>query len=284
MKTRFAPSPTGLLHLGHVFAAYMAWSEARQGGGRFLLRMEDIDATRCRREFEDAIVADLRWLGFAWEEPVWRQSERMEVYAGALRQLDSMGLLYPCFCTRHELMAIDAPQGPDGPLYQGNCRSLAPDQRHAFMAEGRPFALRLDAAQAIRMAGPLTWQDLDRGPQMAQPELLGDAVLARKDIRTSYHLSVVTDDAAQEISVVTRGDDLFASTHLHRLLQALLGLPVPVWRHHRLVCDESGKRLAKRDGARSVQTLRSAGHDAAAVLHMAGVPKGALLPDYQSVT
>jgi glutamyl-Q tRNA(Asp) synthetase len=262
----------------------MAWAEARRGGGDFLLRMEDIDGSRCRREFEDAILTDLRWLGFTWNEPVWRQSDRMEVYAGALRQLDSMGLLYPCFCSRHDLMAIDAPQGPDGPVYQGTCRSLAPEQRHVFMAEGRPFALRLDAARAIRMTGPLRWLDLDRGEQVARPELLGDAVLARKDIRTSYHLAVVVDDAAQGITVVTRGDDLLASTHLHRLLQALLALPVPVWRHHRLVCDESGKRLAKRDGARAVQALRAAGQGPREVFRMAGVSADAPWPCAQSFT
>lgn len=259
MATRFAPSPTGLLHLGHAFAAFMAWEEAARSSTSCLLRLEDIDVSRTRPEFTDAIFADLAWLGLSWPTPVWLQSQRMPAYADALTTLDRLGLLYPCFCTRHDLLAIDAPQGPDGPLYPGTCRTLSPMQRDDLIASGKPFALRLDSTRAISLAGPLTWTDLNAGPQSANPALLGDAVLARKDIRTSYHLAVVVDDAAQHISVVTRGDDLFASTHLHRLLQALLNLPVPLYRHHRLIRDDLGRRLAKRDGARSLQSLRQNG-------------------------
>lgn len=259
MRTRFAPSPTGRLHLGHAWAALRAWDEARRAGGTFLLRMEDIDTARCRACYEAGIFDDLAWLGLAWPEPVWRQSGRMAVYRAALERLTAMGLIYPCFCTRRELAAIDAPQGPDGPVYAGTCRNLSPGERGDRMAGAPGYALRLDVTKAVRLAGPLTWQDLDRGLQTAVPESSGDVVLARKDIATSYHLAVTVDDAAQEITVVTRGEDLFASTHLHRLLQALLDLPVPVWRHHRLVCDAAGRRLAKRDEARSIQSYRAAG-------------------------
>lgn len=259
MLTRFAPSPTGLLHAGHAFAALRARDEAAAGGGTMLLRLEDIDTTRCRAHWETAIFEDLHWLGLDWPEPVLRQSERLPAYQAAMDRLEHLGVIYPCFCTRRELAAIDAPQGPDGPLYPGTCRSIPDSERRERRAAAASYALRLDVAKAIRLAGPLTWIDLDRGLQAARPEWLGDVVLARKDIATSYHLAVTVDDAAQHITVVTRGEDLFASTHIHRLLQALLGLPVPVWRHHRLICDASGKRLAKRDDARSLRSFREAG-------------------------
>ena len=259
MTTRFAPSPNGLLHLGHAYAAVRAWDEAQAGGGTFLLRLEDIDTTRCRSHYEAAIFEDLAWLGLNWPEPVWRQSERMPVYREALDRLERLGVLYPCFCTRAELAAIDAPQGPEGPLYSGTCRGMFHMEREEQLASGEPFCLRLDTAKAFRLTGPLTWIDLDRGLQKADPAALGDVVLARKDIATSYHLAVTVDDAAQHITVVTRGEDLFSSTHIHRLIQALLDLPVPVWRHHRLICDEHGKRLAKRDDARSIRSFREQG-------------------------
>ena len=259
MLTRFAPSPTGLLHLGHAYAALRAWEEAQVGDGTLLLRLEDIDTTRCRAHYEEAIVEDLAWLGLSWPEPVWHQSERMPVYREALDRLDRLGVLYTCFCTRGELAVIDAPQGPEGPVYPGTCRGMFHMERENRLASGVPYCLRLDTTKALRLTGPLTWIDLDRGLQKADPAALGDVVLARKDIATSYHLAVTADDAAQHITVVTRGEDLFPSTHIHRLLQALLDLPVPVWRHHRLICDENGKRLAKRDDARSLRSFRERG-------------------------
>lgn len=269
MFTRFAPSPTGLLHLGHAWAALRAWEEARAGQGTMLLRLEDIDTTRCRAHYEAGIFEDLQWLGLTWPEPVWRQSGRMGFYRSAMERLEALGVVYPCFCTRRELAAIDAPQGPDGPLYPGTCRGLSAGERADRMGTAAHFSLRLDVAKAHRLTGPLTWSDLDRGLQCAEPELLGDVVLARKDIATSYHLAVTVDDAAQHITVVTRGEDLFASTHIHRLLQALLDLPVPVWRHHGLVCDEQGRRLAKRDDARSIRSYRERGLTPDEVLRLA---------------
>lgn len=263
--TRFAPSPTGWLHLGHAFAALFAFEAARRVDGRFLLRIEDIDQTRARPEYEAAILDDLAWLGLSWEQPVWRQSQRFGAYREALARLDSLGVLYPCFCTRKEIQdeiarAGQAPHGPDGPLYPGNCRRLSLDERSERLAGGEPYALRLDAGKAISLAGrELFWEDLGRGRQKAEPEVFGDVVLARKETPASYHLAVVVDDAAQGVSLVTRGEDLFAASHLHRLLQELLVLPVPQWHHHRLITDEHGKRLAKRDDARSLRSLREQG-------------------------
>jgi glutamyl-Q tRNA(Asp) synthetase len=259
MLARFAPSPTGLLHLGHAYAALFAWDQAQQGRGELLLRIEDIDSTRCRPHFEEAIFEDLTWLGLTWPVPVWRQSERMRTYSEAFDRLERLGVIYPCFCTRQEIASIEAPQGPDGPVYAGTCRTKSVDEQAELLATGKPCAFRLNAAKAVRLTGPLTWIDLDRGIRSATPELLGDVVLARKDIATSYHLAVTVDDAAQHVTVVTRGEDLFSSTHIHRLLQALLDLPIPVWRHHRLICDENGKRLAKRDDARSIRSFREQG-------------------------
>ena len=259
MRTRFAPSPTGWLHLGHAYAARVAWEEARREGGEFLLRLEDIDSTRCRPEYEAAILEDLTRLGLIWTGPVWRQSERMPFYQAALEKLQAMGVVYPCFCTRQEIASLSAPQGPEGPLYPGTCKSISKEQGREMLESGRTYAWRLDAAHASRMAGKLVWEDLERGTFCVMPELLGDVVLARKDIATSYHLAVTVDDAAQEISMVTRGEDLLASTHVHRLLQALLALPVPRWKHHKLICDETGKRLAKRDDARSLRSLWKSG-------------------------
>lgn len=278
MTTRFAPSPTGWLHLGHAYAAVFAHEEARRAGGRFLVRLDDLDLTRVRPAYEVAIFEDLTWLGLTWETPIRKQSAHFEDYRDALRRLEALGLLYPCFCTRREIQeeiarAGMAPQGPDGPLYPGTCRRLPPDQVAERLASGRDYAMRLDLTKALNLAGrDLEWLDLNHGLQIADPTPLGDVVLSRKETPTSYHLAVVVDDFAQEITLVTRGEDLLPSTHLHRVLQALLGLPVPTWKHHRLITDESGKRLAKRDDARSLRSLREAGWTPDQVRAAIGVP------------
>ena len=270
--TRFAPSPTGWLHLGHVYAARVAWREAVESGGRFLVRLEDIDGTRVRPEYEAGIFEDLAWLGMRWEKPVRKQSEHWEDYRTALAKLEEMGLLYPCFCTRKAIQEEvarmgQAPHGPDGVLYPGTCRGLSEDERAARRGAGEGYALRLDVAKAVALVGrELKWLDRGRGEFVAKPEVFGDVVLARKETPTSYHLAVVVDDALQGVTLVTRGEDLLEATHVHRLLQALLGLPVPEWRHHRLITDENGKRLAKRDEARSVRSLRLDGWTPEAVL------------------
>jgi glutamyl-Q tRNA(Asp) synthetase len=273
--TRFAPSPSGYLHLGHAYAALFAARAAEEAGGRFLLRIEDIDPGRCQPAYEDAIYEDLAWLGLVWETPVWRQLDRMADYAAALARLRERGLVYPCFCTRKEIRqeiarAGQAPHRPEGPLYPGTCRGLTEAERHTREAEGRPFALRLDVARALDLSGPLTWIDLDRGSHQADPACLGDVVLARKDVATSYHLAVTLDDGAQGVTLVTRGEDLLPATHLHRLLQALLDLPVPRWHHHRLLTDGAGERLAKRSNPLTIRALRSAGKTPNEVRAMAG--------------
>jgi glutamyl-Q tRNA(Asp) synthetase len=272
--TRFAPSPTGHLHLGHASSALFAFRAVRDGGGRFLLRIEDIDRTRCRPEFESAVKEDLAWLGLTWEEPVRRQSEHFGDYRAALDRLEGMGLLYPCFCTRRQVQAEiaaspAAPHGPDGPLYPGTCRALAAPERARRIAAGAPYAIRLDAAAAIRRCGALHWHDRRRGRQAAAPERLGDVVLARKEVPASYHLAVTVDDALQGVTLVTRGEDLFEATHVHRLLQALLDLPVPEYHHHPLLTGADGKRLAKRDRSATLRELRAAGRTPAEVLAMA---------------
>ncbi len=260
---RFAPSPTGWLHLGHAYAALFAHEKAV--GGRFLIRLEDIDGTRARPEYEEAIFEDLAWLGLSWEMPVRRQSDHFDDYRAALAKLEAQSVLYPCFCTRREIQeeisrAGNAPQGPDGPLYPGTCRNRSVDERAERIAAGEAYALRLDVAKAVTLVSKqLTWKDRDRGSFTMRPDVFGDVVLARKDTPASYHLAVVVDDALQGITLVTRGEDLLEATHLHRLLQELLGLPVPEWQHHRLITDETGKRLAKRDDARSLRSLRAAG-------------------------
>lgn len=265
MPARFAPSPTGWLHLGHAYAALFAWQQARETDGRFLVRLEDIDAARSRPEYEQALFEDLAWLGLDWEKPVRRQSEHFADYQAALDRLSALGLLYPCFCTRREIQeeiarADHAPHGPDGALYPGTCRALSPEESSLRIASGQPYALRLRMERARALApADLAWHDLDHGTHQATPGIFGDAVLARKDTPASYHLAVVVDDALQGISVVTRGLDLLPATHLHRLLIALLGLPVPQWRHHRLITDAQGRRLAKRDDARSLRHLRAEG-------------------------
>jgi glutamyl-Q tRNA(Asp) synthetase len=251
--TRFAPSPTGRLHLGH---AYSAWFASR-AGSRFLLRIEDIDQTRARPEFVTAIFEDLAWLGLSWEKPVRVQSQHFDDYRAALGRLQEF--VYPCFCTRADIRAsANAPHGPDGPLYPGTCRSLSSSERADCMAS-EPYALRLDVVRALASVGALRWHDRALGEQRARPEMFGDVVLARKETPTSYHLSVVVDDALQGVDLVTRGRDLFAATHVHRLLQALLGLPTPEYWHHGLVLGSEGKRLAKRDDAFSVRAWRESG-------------------------
>jgi len=273
--TRFAPSPTGYLHLGHAHAALFAWNAARAAGGRFLLRIEDIDGARCRPAFAAAIEEDLAWLGLDWDGPIMRQSDRMSVYADALQRLVEMGLVYPCFCTRQDIQAeIDragrAPHGPEGPLYPGLCRNLTADERGRRLTAGIAHALRLDIAAAVVRAGALDWRDRGRGMIAAEPAELGDVVLARKDIGASYHLAATVDDAAQGVNLVTRGEDLVPATHVHRLLQALLGLPVPEWHHHRLITDGDGARLSKRANALSIRALRAAGENPDAVRARAG--------------
>lgn len=274
--SRFAPSPTGDLHLGHALSALTAFEVA--DGGRFILRIEDIDRGRCRPEYEAALLEDLAWLGLTWEEPVRRQSEHMADYAAALDRLKALGVVYPCFCTRKEIEAEieaagGAPHGPDGPLYPGICRPLSAEERARRIAEGIPHAWRIDGAAAIAAAGPLSWMDAQAGTVAATPELLGDAVLARKDVATSYHLAVTVDDALQGVTDVVRGVDLFHASHLHRLLQALLGLPVPRYHHHRLLVGPDGKRYAKRDRSVTLRDLRSAGHSPADIRAMIGMAK-----------
>ena len=276
--TRFAPSPTGYLHLGHAYSALFAEAAARNAGGRFILRIEDIDRGRCRPAFDIAIREDLAWLGLGWEEPVRRQSEHMDTYAAALDILRRQGLLYPCFCTRKDIRAEiaaagHAPHGPDGPLYPGTCRGVAPGERQGRLDAGHPFALRLDMEKAT-IGRQLTWHDADAGAVAARPEMLGDVVLARKDTPVSYHLAVTVDDHEQGVTLVTRGRDLFHATHVHRLLQALLGLHVPAYHHHRLIADEAGIRLAKRDRAATIRALREAGRDAAEIRNRAWAAGG----------
>ena len=272
--TRFAPSPTGYLHLGHARSAWEGWRAAREAGGRFLLRLEDIDTTRCRPEFADAILDDLVWLGLDWDRPVRRQSEHFAEYRAALDRLDAMGLLYPCFCTRRDIQAEiaragGAPQGELGPPYPGTCRRLNPTERLKRTSAAADYALRLDVGAALAHTGPLDWIETGSSEARrigAHPTALGDVVLARKEMPTSYHLAVTIDDAAQGVTLVTRGVDLAAATHIHRLLQALLGLPTPVYRHHELVTDASGRRLAKRDQALTIRAMRAAGKTPAEVL------------------
>jgi glutamyl-Q tRNA(Asp) synthetase len=255
--TRFAPSPTGRLHLGHALSAIRAHDFARAAGGTFLLRIEDIDATRSRADHIDAILADLRWLGLAWDGAVLRQSERLSIYADALDRLRAAALVYPCFCTRAEIAAsVAAPHGEVAPRYPGTCRGIAaPDL-------SRPHCWRLDMARAIAAAGPLDWTD--HGVTIAaEVAVQGDVVLARKDAPASYHLAVTVDDAEQGVTDIVRGVDLFAATHVHRLLQSLLALPTPRYHHHPLVTDPDGTRLAKRTGAPTLESMRLAGQDGA---------------------
>jgi glutamyl-Q tRNA(Asp) synthetase len=266
MVTRFAPSPTGRLHLGHAYSAVLAHDLARAGGGRFLLRIEDIDGTRSRPEHVEAILADLAWLGLEWDGPVLFQSTREEAYAAALARLRAMGLLYPCFCTRAEIAASQsAPHGPE-PVYPGTCRALPEAERAARITAGVPHAWRLDMARAVATADTdLMWTDALAGPVHANPLAQGDVVLARKDALASYHLAVTVDDAAQGVTHVVRGADLFAATDVHRLLQALLGLPTPLYHHHALLVGPDGQRLAKRNDAPTLESVRLRGEDGRAL-------------------
>jgi glutamyl-Q tRNA(Asp) synthetase len=283
---RFAPSPNGYLHLGHAYSALLNFDLAARTGGRFLLRIEDIDATRCKPQFEEAIYQDLAWLGIAWETPVRRQSEHLAVYRDALETLLAQGLVYPGFESRAEIARLVAereaaapwPRDPDGaPLYPGTARSLSPDERARLLRSGIPYALRLDVAAGAR-AGDLTWTEHGEGPDgetgkvAARPGAWGDVILARKEMPTSYHLAVAIDDALQGVTEVVRGQDLFWSTSVHRLLQALLGLPRPAYRHHRLIVDDAGRKLSKSSKATGLRELRAAGATAAEIRRLVGLP------------
>ena len=274
--TRFAPSPTGHLHLGHAHSALFAHRIARAAGGKFLLRLEDIDPGRCRPAFAAAILEDLAWLGLAWQGPVRVQSQHLPDYRAVLDQLSARGLLYPCFCTRADIAreiaaSAHAPHGPDGVLYPGTCRALSPAERQARIDAGTPYALRLDMARAVAEAGALTFVD-GEDTVTATPEIFGDVVLGRKDVPASYHLCVTHDDAAQGVTLVTRAEDLRPATHLHRLLQALMGWKVPAWRHHALLVGPDGRRYAKRDRSVALRDLREAGRTPSEVRALAGFP------------
>ncbi len=285
---RFAPSPNGYLHLGHAYSALLNAEMARDLGGRMLLRIEDIDESRSRPEYEDAIYEDLAWLGVAWEQPVRRQSRHFDDYRAAIAKLDAQGLLYPSFESRSEIAALVAerdkagrwPRDPDGvPLYPGRGRKLSPAERRRRIDAGEPYALRLAMDAAVARVGVLTWTETGFGPQgqtgrvAAAPQMWGDVVLARKDVPTSYHLAVTVDDALQGVSDIVRGQDLFWSTGIHRLLQALLGLPEPNYHHHKLILDADGDKLAKSTQAKSLRELRAAGASANDVRRMVGLSR-----------
>jgi len=287
---RFAPSPNGYLHLGHALSALINFDMARAMGGRLLLRIEDIDHTRCRPEYEAAIYEDLAWLGIAWEEPVRRQSEHFNDYQAALARLEALGLVYPGFESRAEITALVAereavgplrepwPRDPEGArLYPGTAKSLSPIERQRRIEAGAPYALRLDMAAACSRGLNLSWLEQGEGPHgetgavAARPQAWGDVILARKETPTSYHLSVVIDDALQGITEVVRGQDLFWSTSVHRLLQQLLGLPQPVYRHHRLILDEAGRKLSKSSEATGLRELRAGGATPADIRRLVGL-------------
>jgi glutamyl-Q tRNA(Asp) synthetase len=278
---RFAPSPNGELHLGHAFSALTDHALCRAAGGRFLLRMEDIDPQRCRPEYEALICEDLAWLGIAWEEPVRRQSEHMADYARAIDRLRALGLVYPSFMSRGGIAALagpDGPRDPDGaPIYPGDEGEMDAKEAAQRIAAGEPYVLRLRVLKAMSLAGPLAWQETGEGPSgehgtiPADPSIWGDFVVARREVPTSYHLAVVVDDALQGVTHVVRGRDLFHATAAHVLLQKLLGLPTPVYYHHRLVLDEAGRKLSKSDRDTSLRSLREAGVSAAEVKRMVGL-------------
>jgi glutamyl-Q tRNA(Asp) synthetase len=283
---RFAPSPNGHLHLGHAFSAMLNFDLAQESGGRFLLRIEDIDPTRCRAEFEEAIYGDLGWLGVSWEMPVRRQSEHFPKYRAALEKLTALGLVYPAFESRAEIAGLIRlkereapwPRDPDGaPLYPGTARTLVSEERARLLQSGAPYALRLDMAAACARAGEASWIERGEGPQgetgtvAADPAAWGDVIIARKETPTSYHLAVVVDDALQGVSEVVRGQDLFWSTSVHRLLQRLLGLPQPVYRHHRLIRDAAGQKLSKSTEATGLRQLRAAGVTLAEIRRRVGL-------------
>jgi glutamyl-Q tRNA(Asp) synthetase len=268
---RFAPSPNGHLHLGHAYSALLNADLAREAGGRLLLRIEDIDETRCKPEYEAAIYEDLRWLGLAWEEPVRRQSEHYDDYRAALARLDAMSLIYPAFESRAEIARLARRRDPDGaPVYEGEGKSLPAAERKRRIEAGEPYALRLDTEAALARTGALTWTDGGRDIE-ADPAAWGDVILARKDSPTSYHLSVIVDDAAQGVTDVVRGQDLFAATAVHRVLQELLGLPAPRYRHHPLILDSEGKKLSKSTRATGLRELRAEGKTPADIRRLAGL-------------
>jgi glutamyl-Q tRNA(Asp) synthetase len=271
---RFAPSPNGYLHLGHAYSALLNHDMARECGGRLLLRVEDIDTVRCRPDYEEAIYEDLRWLGMSWQEPARRQSEHFADYEAALAKLEAQGLIYPSFESRAEIAALVEdldrhggwPRDPDGaPIYPGRARRLPAAERKRRREAGEPFALRLAMDAAVARAGVLTWTETGAGPHgqtgliTAAPQRWGDIVLARKEAPTSYHLSAVLDDALQGVTDIVRGQDLFWSTGIHRLLQALLGLPEPTYHHHKLILDEEGNKLSKSTQSTGVRELRAGG-------------------------
>ncbi|RZN11105.1 tRNA glutamyl-Q(34) synthetase GluQRS [Bradyrhizobium genosp. SA-3] len=283
---RFAPSPNGFLHLGHAYSALLNFERARETGGRLLLRIEDIDATRCRPDYETAIYEDLAWLGISWETPARRQSEHLADYRAALEKLSALGLVYPAFESRAEIAKLIAarevdgpwPRDPDGaPLYPGDAKSLPAGERKRLMRSGVPYALRLDMAAACRRVAGLTWNELGAGPDgergivSARPEAWGDVILARKETPTSYHLSVVVDDALQGVSEIVRGQDLFHSTSVHRLLQVLLGLAEPAYRHHALIRDGEGRKLSKSSRSTGLRELRAAGATPAGIRRSVGL-------------
>jgi glutamyl-Q tRNA(Asp) synthetase len=283
---RFAPSPNGYLHLGHAYSALLNSDMARERGGRLLLRIEDIDASRCRPDYESAIGDDLRWLGVSWQEPVRRQSEHFDDYQAAIAKLEAQGLLYASFESRSEIAALVAerdrqgrwPRDPDGtPLYPGRARKMSRAERERRLESGEPFALRLSMDAAVARTGVLHWTETGSGPQgqsglvTAAPQRWGDVVLARKDMPTSYHLAVVVDDALQGVSDVVRGQDLFWATGIHRLLQALLGLPEPTYHHHQLILDTDGCKLSKSTGSTSLRELRGSGLKALDIRRMVGL-------------
>jgi glutamyl-Q tRNA(Asp) synthetase len=276
---RFAPSPNGQLHLGHALSALLNRDLAREAGGRFLVRIEDIDPGRSMPSFEAQILDDLAWLGLDWEKPVRRQSEHLSSHERALDELNRRGLLYPCFCTRGSIKASlpdDAPADPDGaPIYPGTCRDLTAGERARHIRNGDLYVLRLNMQKALNeIGGPLTWIELDKNGRetdiAADPAAWGDVVLARREVRTSYHLAVVLDDAEQGVTHVVRGKDLFHATSVHRVLQTLLGIPAPVYHHHRLILDKAGKKLSKSEGAESLRTLRSTGTAPADIRRLIG--------------
>ena len=275
VTTRFAPSPTGLLHIGHAWSALQGFRAARaRADGRFLLRIEDIDTERCRPEFEQAILDDMTWLGLNWDGPVRRQSEHPSDYRAALDELEALDLVYPCFCTRQEIRdevaaSASAPHGPLGLIYPGTCRQLTPSVRRARLESDTPYALRLDMGKAIARVSPLSWRELGEGRIYVSISLVGDVVVARKETATSYHLTVAVDDHLQGVTLVNRGRDLYHATHVHRMLQALLGCEAPDYQHHELLLDSEGKRFAKRDHAVTIQALREAGHTPDEVIAMA---------------
>ncbi len=271
--TRFAPSPTGLLHLGHVHAALFAQQRAHGAGGRFLLRMEDTDIVRCRPQYAAAIQKDLAWLGLRWDGGVRVQSAHFPDYQAVLDALRSRELLYPCFCSRADITrAVTAPHGPEGVPYPGTCRNLPQTERRRRIAAGAPHAWRLDTARALAETGPLSFAEEGVGRLACDPMAFGDVVLGRRDAPASYHLAVAHDDACQGVTLVTRGEDLRAATSVHRLLQALMGWAEPAYAHHRLLADAEGRRLSKRDGAASVRQLREAGRSPGEILSLAGGP------------